>query len=117
MVNTRAWEPTACLVFSSDTPATFVSLCILTTNQQLCAHVCIQMQVLFAVTCILVFFPVPTLEEVKGIAYFTFLCLKIKCHSSTELCLVLDEGVMHLTLLCYLYSCKESVQIYLVFKY
>ena len=55
----------ACLVFSSDTAATFVSLCSLTTNQQLCAHVCIKMHVLFAV--MLLFFPVPALKEVKAL--------------------------------------------------
>ena len=67
MVNTRSRETMACLLFSSDMPATFVSLCSLTTNQQLCAHICIQMQVLFVVTRISVFFPVLTLEEVKAL--------------------------------------------------
>lgn len=65
MVNTSARKPTACLVFSSDTPATFVFLCNLTTNQQLGAHVCIQMQVSCGV--MLVFFPVPTLEKAKAL--------------------------------------------------
>jgi hypothetical protein len=65
MVNTRAREPTACLVFSSDKPATFVSLHNLTTNQQFCVHVCIQIQVPFVVK--LVFEPVPTPEEVKAL--------------------------------------------------
>ena len=46
-------------------------------------------------------FPSTDTRGSEGIGYFTFLGLKIKCHSSTELCLVLDEGVVHLTLLCY----------------
>jgi len=51
------------------------------------------------VSSLVVFFPVPTLEEVKALVTSHICVLKIKCHSSTELCLVLVEGLIHLTLL------------------
>jgi len=65
IINTMDGQHTACLLCSSDTPITFVSSCNLTKNQHfLCS--CLYSNARF-VCSLVVFFPVPTLEEVKAL--------------------------------------------------